>query len=658
MIRLDIKAKRYNGYPFVKNLSLSITSGDFVMIKGATGSGKSTILNMLNLLDNDFEGNYYINGVDITNASSGKKAKLRRDNFGIIFQDYNVIPRMTVLENVMFALNIISYSGDKEERAKEVIKMVELEGHEHKLFNELSGGQQQRIGIARGIVANPEIIFADEPTGNLDAETAEEILQLFIKLNKQGKTIILITHDEDILHYSNRLITIDQGRIISDESKKIRDKREHNINTKKNMSFLHLIRLGFSNLRRHSRKYLSTNITLLAALLLFMAALFSLHKLDDYADTNLETKNFRLELNYDADEENFDFNTVHDLYLQIGSEFDDAKVQTDLTANATILAVDDLVLSNLSDDELKEIPSTISFVDYQQMEDDYYLVAGTDPVNENEIVISEQFIQDYLDKTYDLRNGDPTQFVGKQLTLTLLNPNANSQDYTASDVVTTSFTITGVDNSKEGPLELYSNVYTSYDTLISLPDQIKLTPNTAIFIDPEKYQTVDIVQIMESLGYVQMADYVGTPEPLEAFSIKTPPQTTGNYILLAIISTVLVIIAIIIIMSFTMSNLLSLREKEFGIYYALGLDQFAIFKTVTVEFLINATLITFITGGLVFIILKIAYYREIIILPTIILSNVDFIYLLVFGITISMISLVIVFVRMLKQDPLKQIKKL
>ncbi|MEI8128096.1 MAG: ABC transporter ATP-binding protein [bacterium] len=202
-------------------VSLSIDSGEFVAIMGASGSGKSTFMNMLGCLDKPTEGDYFLDGTDIMSLNSDELSKIRNLKLGFVFQGFNLISRTSALENVEMPM---IYKGippeERIEKAKEALKIVGLENREHHHPNQMSGGQQQRVAIARAIVNDAPIILADEPTGNLDTKTSIEIMNFFVELNeKKKKTIILVTHESEIAEYAKRIVKFRDGKIISDETK-------------------------------------------------------------------------------------------------------------------------------------------------------------------------------------------------------------------------------------------------------------------------------------------------------------------------------------------------------------------------------------------------------------------------------------------------------
>jgi len=205
----------------LRNISLSISKGEFVSIMGASGSGKSTFMNLLGCLDTPTKGKYFFEGIDVSNLNKDELANIRNKKIGFVFQNFNLLPRTSAIENVELPLFYTSLNNkERIERAKESLEKVGLAERMHHYPNQLSGGQQQRVAIARALVNNPSIILADEPTGNLDSHTSIEIMQLFQSLNKNGITIILVTHEPDIAQYSKRIITFRDGKIKSDVENK------------------------------------------------------------------------------------------------------------------------------------------------------------------------------------------------------------------------------------------------------------------------------------------------------------------------------------------------------------------------------------------------------------------------------------------------------
>lgn len=207
----------------LRDISLDIAEGEFTAIAGPSGSGKTTLLNCIGLLDKGESGKILFNNEDIMNREKKEQAWLRRENFGFIFQTYNLIPVLTVAENIEMPLKLLK-DYNKEEaaaRVSEVLRSVGLEGYEDRKPLEISGGQQQRVSIARALVKKPRLILADEPTANLDSKTGEDIVKLMQELNeKDGTTFIFSTHDRMVMDRATRLITIRDGQVVEDLKKK------------------------------------------------------------------------------------------------------------------------------------------------------------------------------------------------------------------------------------------------------------------------------------------------------------------------------------------------------------------------------------------------------------------------------------------------------
>jgi putative ABC transport system ATP-binding protein len=203
----------------LEDVDLRVERGDFVAIMGSSGSGKSTLLNILGCLDKPTSGEYFLDGVYVNALDKNQLADIRNQKIGFIFQNYNLLPRTTALDNVELPLiyNRSQTFANAKELAKKALIQVGLGERALHKPNEMSGGQQQRVAIARALVNDPAIILADEATGNLDSKTSIEIAELFVRLNNTGKTIILITHEPDIAQYARRIVTLRDGKIIADQ---------------------------------------------------------------------------------------------------------------------------------------------------------------------------------------------------------------------------------------------------------------------------------------------------------------------------------------------------------------------------------------------------------------------------------------------------------
>ena len=202
----------------LRGVSLTIQSGEFVTIRGSSGSGKSTLMNILGCLDRPTTGEYYLDGENVQRMSKASLAVMRNRKLGFVFQGFNLLKRMSAIENVELPLLYANATpADRKARSLEMLDLVGLKGRSHHLPNQMSGGQQQRVAIARALVNRPQILFADEPTGNLDTKTGQEILTEFHRLNRElGQTIVLVTHDIAVAESAPRQITVRDGLIAHD----------------------------------------------------------------------------------------------------------------------------------------------------------------------------------------------------------------------------------------------------------------------------------------------------------------------------------------------------------------------------------------------------------------------------------------------------------
>ena len=224
MIRMEGLVKVYDTGEIqvaaLKSIDLTIHKGEFIAIMGASGSGKSTLMNILGCLDRPTEGHYYLEGDDVMEKSDNQLSAIRNKKIGFVFQSFNLISRTSALKNVELPM-VYGRIGaeERKERALELLKNVGLEDRAHHMPNELSGGQKQRVAIARALANKPQIILADEPTGNLDSQSSVEIMDIFTMLNRQeGNTVIIVTHERDIAEFTDRIITFKDGHVVKDEN--------------------------------------------------------------------------------------------------------------------------------------------------------------------------------------------------------------------------------------------------------------------------------------------------------------------------------------------------------------------------------------------------------------------------------------------------------
>lgn len=224
MIRLEAIVKSYTigkeQVDVLKGIDLHIKTGEFIAIMGPSGSGKSTLMNIIGCLDRPTSGEYFLHGERVSDYDENALAKVRNRSLGFVFQQFHLLPRLNALQNVELPL---IYAGkpkkEREQLAIEALERVGLSDRMHHLPNELSGGQKQRVAIARAIVNRPSVILADEPTGALDSKTSEQIMNLFTMLNREGRTIVMVTHEQEIADYAERIVFLRDGKLIGEETR-------------------------------------------------------------------------------------------------------------------------------------------------------------------------------------------------------------------------------------------------------------------------------------------------------------------------------------------------------------------------------------------------------------------------------------------------------
>ncbi len=204
--------------PVLNGISIEIGAGEYVALMGASGSGKSTLMNILGCLDRPTSGDYFFDGEEVGRVSGDRRAKIRNKKIGFVFQNFNLLPRTSALENVIMPLNYTAQglsNSECQKRGMEALTQVGLSDRSHHHPSQLSGGQQQRVAIARALINRPPVLFADEPTGNLDSHTSVEVMEMFGRLNDDGITVILVTHSDELAGYAKRVIHISDGQVVS-----------------------------------------------------------------------------------------------------------------------------------------------------------------------------------------------------------------------------------------------------------------------------------------------------------------------------------------------------------------------------------------------------------------------------------------------------------
>lgn len=252
------KSYKVNGgetFQALKDVNLSFEKGELISIIGESGSGKSTLMNLIGGLDSDFQGEILVDGENIRGYSEKSLVQYHKEKVGFVFQSFNLISHLSVLDNVTLAMTLSNVSkADREKRAKEILDVVGLKDHVYKKPDAISGGQKQRVAIARALVNDPDIIIADEPTGALDSETSNQVLEVIKEIAENGKLVIMVTHSEKVAAYSSRVVTIDDGRVINDQAGKALIVKENKYKTEKpnrnkNLSLLGSMKLALLNMK-------------------------------------------------------------------------------------------------------------------------------------------------------------------------------------------------------------------------------------------------------------------------------------------------------------------------------------------------------------------------------------------------------------------------
>ncbi|WP_294342598.1 ABC transporter ATP-binding protein/permease [uncultured Clostridium sp.] len=275
LLKLKNINKRYTldnkeTFHVLKDINVSFSKGELVSIIGESGSGKSTLMNLIGGLDSNFEGELFVNDKDINKFSEKELDRYRKNTIGFVFQSCNLIPHLSILDNVTIALTLSNVSKEERiEKAKVALKEVGLEKHIYKKPNQLSGGQRQRVAIARALINNPDIILADEPTGALDSETTEQVLNIIKDIASKGKLVIMVTHSEKVANHSSRVIKILDGKIIEDvqkDKKKVHEVKDELANTsvdkrkEENLSFISAIKLAYNNMKQKLKRNILVSI--------------------------------------------------------------------------------------------------------------------------------------------------------------------------------------------------------------------------------------------------------------------------------------------------------------------------------------------------------------------------------------------------------------
>lgn len=557
-IKKEYKISKFNKQIILNDINLELSSGEFVCIYGESGSGKSTLMNIIGGLDNNYDGKVKIDDVSIKGLDLDN---YRRDKIGFVFQNFNLIPYLTVFENVMLMLDMIKLKEkEKIKKTKEALRKVGLIKHSHKKPNELSGGMKQRVALARAIINEPDIILADEPTGALDKKNANKVLNILKNLSLEGKLVIVVTHSNNVKKFANKIITLDSGKIIKFNNisdNKIDKKSSKTLKRSLNSSIC--IKLGinniFKNLKRNILIIIASSIGVIGILISLYVGSGVKKYINDEIKNNIDPLSF-----------NITEKGKNELYdIKYYSESEISKIKK-------IKHIKNIV---------KNVSYSSAYIIYKNKK--YDLVSLSSYTNMNEKNIKKGNILKDNDIVFSeyLENNIDGNVIDNYVSLYLLDT-SNLEPKMISD----DLKVSGI--YKNGKIDLLNNsnyAYVKYETLEKIYNDydMKLKP-TELKIEIDNKNNIEYVKKeIKKLGYElsNMQDYTNTI--FDYLDIATFIISSFSFISL--------IVSIIMIITIFNINVLE-RTKEIGIFRAIGFrkkDIKRIFKT-------EAILIGFLTG--------------------------------------------------------------
>lgn len=557
-IKKEYKISKFNKQIILNDINLELSSGEFVCIYGESGSGKSTLMNIIGGLDNNYDGKVKIDDVSIKGLDLDN---YRRDKIGFVFQNFNLIPYLTVFENVMLMLDMVKLKEKgKIKKTKEALRKVGLIKHSHKKPNELSGGMKQRVALARAIINEPDIILADEPTGALDKKNANKVLNILKNLSLEGKLVIVVTHSNNVKKFANKIITLDSGKIIKFNNisdNKIDKKSSKTLKRSLNSSIC--IKLGinniFKNLKRNILIIIASSIGVIGILISLYVGSGVKKYINDEIKNNIDPLSF-----------NITEKGKNELYdIKYYSESEISKIKK-------IKHIKNIV---------KNVSYSSAYIIYKNKK--YDLVSLSSYTNMNEKNIKKGNILKDNDIVFSeyLENNIDGNVIDNYVSLYLLDT-SNLEPKMISD----DLKVSGI--YKNGKIDLLNNsnyAYVKYETLEKIYNDydMKLKP-TELKIEIDNKNNIEYVKKeIKKLGYElsNMQDYTNTI--FDYLDIATFIISSFSFISL--------IVSIIMIITIFNINVLE-RTKEIGIFRAIGFrkkDIKRIFKT-------EAILIGFLTG--------------------------------------------------------------
>lgn len=552
------KSYRVNGgetFQALKDVNLSFEKGELISIIGESGSGKSTLMNLIGGLDSDFQGKILVNGENIRDYSEKSLVQYHKEKVGFVFQSFNLISHLSVLDNVTLAMTLSNVSkADREKRAKEILDVVGLKDHVYKKPDAISGGQKQRVAIARALVNDPDIIIADEPTGALDSETSNQVLEMIKEIAENGKLVIMVTHSEKVAAYSSRVVTIDDGRVIDDQAGNTLIVKENKYKTEKpnrnkNLSLVGSMKLALLNMKeklsRNILIALGGSIGIMSVILMLSLGSGVNAYLTDTMNSQVNPLVSEVHMPDEATGNETEINELQKqnplLGLSSAAPFETENIE-ELAGIEHVEAVEEgftnfsVGTSKASFDE--NTAQFMSVTTISSMITSADILEGGLP-NEGEVVITEN-LADTL--------GD--DLVGKDIQIeTLIN----------EELLDLTMTVSGI-YSSEGAMD---TVYLNYEDLGNALEEAggELEPNIAYLVSDDADATESIKTEVENLGYKGSS----TEALADTFSQMLDIFT---YVLAGVAGISLIVSAIMILTVLYISVVE--RTKEIGVIKAIG----------------------------------------------------------------------------------------
>ncbi len=474
------KISKNNKFRALKDVDLEISKGEIVAILGESGSGKSTLMNIIGGLDTDYSGQVFVGNSDLKDLSEKELDKYRKDEIGFIFQSFNLIPHLNVLDNVTIAMTLSNISlSRRTKRAIEVLDSLGLKDQMYKKPNQLSGGQKQRVAIARALVNNPRIILADEPTGSLDKETSIQILGILRDISKDGITVIMVTHSELVASISNRVITISDGEIVSDEIRSDVSKYKDNVekeNSKQNLGFFSAIKLALNNMKKKLARNVLVSIGASIGIMSVVVMLSLGEGVKSYIKDRMNENVNPLTIEVSKAIERDEYRPFYEGVKTFSEE--DIQELSNVDNLYKIEKVFNSMMSNsrINIDDKNYNIQMFSTINNNFVESD--LLEGSLP-GENEIILNVM-ISDLIDEDY-------SKAIGKKVKVYFVEE---------SKMLEKEFTISGI---SENSYQMYFN----YDDIESLylDNNLEFNPNSVVLTMNSEEVVEETKSILEDMGY-------------------------------------------------------------------------------------------------------------------------------------------------------------